>query len=231
MATEIEDRDVEQALLHQVEHADDAAGAAVAVVEGMNALELVVDERHLHQRIGGEERVVIDEAFEVGHQRARSRRTGRRIDDVAASGSERCRATSGSRPVLLELGLEARMWLLVSSPVEAPVESHAQGLTIPGHFFGRPAGGLVEHAACWNSSSWVVTMFSMAELSLASCRPSVLIRMAWFGIEDATPFNSASCRLAAFSRARIAGAANLSAGSTWSGNMRPTVAPICPINI
>jgi hypothetical protein len=56
------------------------------------------------------------------------------------------------------------------------LEADSERMAVAGNFFGRalPASG---KAASRNSSSWVVTMFSIAELSFASCRPSVLIRM------------------------------------------------------
>lgn len=40
-------------------------------------------------------------------------------------------------------------------------------------------------------------LFSIAELSFASCNPSVLIRMFSLGIVDAIPFNSANAACAA----------------------------------
>jgi hypothetical protein len=45
VAGKVEYGDVEQALLDEVEHIDDAPGAAVAIVEGMDAFELVMDQR------------------------------------------------------------------------------------------------------------------------------------------------------------------------------------------
>ena len=48
-------------------------------------------------------------------------------------------------------------------------------------------------------------MFSISELSFASCKPSVLIRMPWFGMDAAMPFSSARRRLALASFFRIAG--------------------------
>ena len=39
----------------------------------------------------------------------------------------------------------------------------------------------------WNSSSWVVTMFSISELAFASWSESVSIRIAWSGMLAARP--------------------------------------------
>jgi hypothetical protein len=43
----VQHRDVEQTLIHQIHHVNDAAGASVAVVKRVNRLEPVMDERHL----------------------------------------------------------------------------------------------------------------------------------------------------------------------------------------
>jgi hypothetical protein len=48
---EVEDRDLQQAHPRQIEHIDDPPDPPVAVREGVDALELVVDERHLHERV------------------------------------------------------------------------------------------------------------------------------------------------------------------------------------
>ena len=86
------------------------------------------------------------------------------------------------------------------------LEAHAQGLrgsaAPPWRRGWRTASG---STSSLNSSSWVVTMFSISELSLASCRPRVLIRMPWLGIDAAMPFSSASARLLLASRLRMAG--------------------------
>jgi Tfp pilus assembly protein PilN len=50
VAAQVEHRNVEQAFLDQIQHVEDAPGAAVAVVERVDALELVMDQRHLDQR-------------------------------------------------------------------------------------------------------------------------------------------------------------------------------------
>jgi hypothetical protein len=51
VAGEVQHRYVEQALLDQIQHVEDAPGAAIAVVERVDALELVVDQRHLDERV------------------------------------------------------------------------------------------------------------------------------------------------------------------------------------
>ena len=53
---------------NEVQHVDDSAGAPIAIVERMDALELVMDERHLDQGIGIEQRIVIDEALKIVHE-------------------------------------------------------------------------------------------------------------------------------------------------------------------
>jgi hypothetical protein len=68
VAAEIEHWDVKQSLLDEVQHIDYSASAAVAVIERMNALKLVVNQRHLDERIGIEYSIVIDEALQISHQ-------------------------------------------------------------------------------------------------------------------------------------------------------------------
>ena len=65
----MEHRDVKQALLDQIEHVDDAPGAAVTVVKWMDAFELVMDQRHLDKWVGIKKSCVVYEAFEVAHKR------------------------------------------------------------------------------------------------------------------------------------------------------------------
>lgn len=47
-------------------------------------------------------------------------------------------------------------------------------------------------------------MFSISELSLASCKGIELIRMAWLGIRLPAPFSSAKARLAEMLRRNTA---------------------------
>lgn len=90
MAAQVQHRYIEEPLQHEIQDIEDAARPAVAVVEGMDALELIVDYRHLHEGIRVEEGVVIDEALEVGHER----------DVGARQPTEAC-------PVMLKLFLDA----------------------------------------------------------------------------------------------------------------------------
>ncbi|MNJ49385.1 hypothetical protein D3C77_446110 [compost metagenome] len=87
VAAEIEHRQVEQPLSHQIEQVEDAAGAAIAVIEGVNALELVVDDGHLDQGIGITELVVIDIAHQIVHQGCYLVcMLGRGVDHLAGAG-------------------------------------------------------------------------------------------------------------------------------------------------
>jgi hypothetical protein len=65
MYRQVQYRDLQQSLFDQVEHVDDAPRSAVAVVERVDAFELVVDQGHLDERIGAEQLAVVDEPFQV----------------------------------------------------------------------------------------------------------------------------------------------------------------------
>jgi len=68
VAAEVEHRDVKQSLLDEVQHIDDATGAAIAIIERVDALELVVNQRHLDEWIGIEYSIVIDEPLQIPHE-------------------------------------------------------------------------------------------------------------------------------------------------------------------
>lgn len=70
IAAEVKHGDIQQPLLDQLQHVDDAAGAAVAIVERMDTFELMMDQRHLDQRIYIEGLVIVDEVLQLAHQRA-----------------------------------------------------------------------------------------------------------------------------------------------------------------
>ena len=52
-----------QALLDQIEHVDDAPGAAVAIVERVDALELMVNQCHFDQWVGRKQLAVVNESL------------------------------------------------------------------------------------------------------------------------------------------------------------------------
>ena len=92
VAAEEEDRLLEQALLEEVEDEQDAPGAAVAVGEGVDRLELVMQHGELHERVeavlGG-----VDELLEIREQTAQPLRAiGRRVDDFAGRAVHEVRA-------------------------------------------------------------------------------------------------------------------------------------------
>ena len=85
MVAEVQHGDVQQALFHQIQHIDYAAGAAIAIVEGVDAFKLVVDQRHFDQRVGIEQVRLIHEPLQRAHQRHDLRRVLRRGVDGLAS--------------------------------------------------------------------------------------------------------------------------------------------------
>ncbi len=136
IAAQVEHGDVEQTFLDQVEDVDDAPGAAVAVVERVDALELVVDQRHFDERVGGEQFVVIDEAFEVAHERDDVVRVLRRgVDRLSGAVLQGCsRQFADTGVVLFQLGLDLDD--VVGGEQTALVhlvEADAQGLAVTQH--------------------------------------------------------------------------------------------------
>ena len=92
VAAEEKDRLLEQALLEQEKDEQDAPGAAVAIGEGVDGLELVVEHGELHERV---EAVLgaVDELLQIRQQRADARlAVGRRIDDFAGGAVYQIRA-------------------------------------------------------------------------------------------------------------------------------------------
>jgi hypothetical protein len=71
VAAEVEDRQREQALLDEEQAVQDAAGAAVAVGEGMDRLELVMRDRHAHERI--ERFLLVKKALPIGEELSQQR--------------------------------------------------------------------------------------------------------------------------------------------------------------
>ena len=69
VAGQIEDGGSEQALLNEIEDVQDAACAAIAVVERVEGLEAVVNDGHLDERIEVGSAVVVDEPLQVVHER------------------------------------------------------------------------------------------------------------------------------------------------------------------
>ena len=69
MAGEVEHGNVEQPGAGEVEHIEDTADAAIAVGKGVDALELVVDERHLDQGVERAGVIVVNKALQRAHMR------------------------------------------------------------------------------------------------------------------------------------------------------------------
>ncbi|SHL84997.1 Helicase conserved C-terminal domain-containing protein [Roseovarius marisflavi] len=69
VTTEIKDRNVEQSRARQVEHVQNAPDTAIAIRKGMDAFELVMDERHLDERIKIADFIVIHEPLQRRHLR------------------------------------------------------------------------------------------------------------------------------------------------------------------
>ena len=64
---QVQHGDVEQPGAGKVEDIQNAADSPVSVWKGVDAFELVVDERHLDQRIKVAETVIVDKPFQRGH--------------------------------------------------------------------------------------------------------------------------------------------------------------------
>lgn len=74
----------------------------------MDALEPMMDERHLHERIRSEARVFIDESLEIRHGRHDLIRAARRVDHIAILVLERsAKYSSKAGLVALELRLSS----------------------------------------------------------------------------------------------------------------------------
>lgn len=67
-AAQIQHGDVQQALFHEVKDIQDAPRAAVPVIERMDALELMVDQTHLDERVHLEGNLSVDELLQITHE-------------------------------------------------------------------------------------------------------------------------------------------------------------------
>ena len=69
VAAEVEDRGIEEAAKDEVEDVEDAAGAAISVIERVDGLELIVEDGHFDERVDiGPEGIVVDYAFKIGKE-------------------------------------------------------------------------------------------------------------------------------------------------------------------
>ena len=68
VTTEVKDGEIQQAVDHEIEHRDDATGTTVAVVEGVDAFKLVMNDGHFDQRVYVVQRGVIDVLLQIVHQ-------------------------------------------------------------------------------------------------------------------------------------------------------------------
>ena len=117
--------------------------------------------------------------------------------------------------VLLQLGLDGQH---VGGGEQAGLLHHAvgdlQGLHAMAYFLG--SGGREQVGVFWGSectadnSSRVMTMFSMAELSSASCSARVLMRAAWLGTDAVRPNTCDAHRRIACPPRRLRSAFNVS---------------------
>lgn len=67
IAAQIQDGQFQQLFRYQIENIDDAPGTSVAVIKGVNALKLVVDDGHFDQGVEVTQGVIIDEANQLIH--------------------------------------------------------------------------------------------------------------------------------------------------------------------
>jgi hypothetical protein len=82
VAAQVQDRQVQQPLLNQEEDVDDAAGAPIAIDEGVDGLELVVAHGHADQRV--QLGLLVQKALPVGQHVAQARfALGRGVDHLA----------------------------------------------------------------------------------------------------------------------------------------------------
>ncbi len=124
----------------EVEHVHDASGPPVALVERMDALELVRNERHLEKRVRLEGGVAMDESFQFSHQAQHILGIlGRHVDDLAGpipQGGTRKRPEP--RPVFLQHLLEPQNVVEGQEPgVRHLLEPHAQRLAVAEDLLGR----------------------------------------------------------------------------------------------
>lgn len=68
VTTEVKDGEIQQAVDHEIEHRDDAACTTVAVVEGVDAFKLVMNDGHFDQWVDVVQRGVIDVLLQIVHQ-------------------------------------------------------------------------------------------------------------------------------------------------------------------
>jgi hypothetical protein len=64
LSAEIEDRRRKQALLYKIENVENPTRSAIAIIKGMNALELMMDECHFDERVGIDRVGAVDEVEE-----------------------------------------------------------------------------------------------------------------------------------------------------------------------
>ena len=104
---QVQHRYVEQPLFHQIQHIQDAPGAAVAVIKRVDAFKLVVRQRHLDQRVYRKHIGVVQKPLQVPHQRHNFRRILRRRVHSAprAIFQRRARQFAKTRIVAFELAL------------------------------------------------------------------------------------------------------------------------------
>lgn len=95
-----------------------------------------------------------------------------------------------------------------------------EGIAAARHIAARDhkLGDVSFKQAQWEEGLFVARVHGAVEApSFASCRPRVLIRMPWLGMDAAMPFSSASARLLLASRLRMAGASKRAGFSCSSG--------------
>lgn len=135
----------QQPLLDQIQHVDDAPGTPVFIVKGMDALELMMNQCHLDQRIGVEQGLIVDEAFQIGHQLWHGLGRGRGVYRPSRVALENGAGHfPKASPVLLQRGVDIEdvvggQQLTLSDGVKAD----AQGTVVACHFLGGRAGGRI----------------------------------------------------------------------------------------
>jgi hypothetical protein len=151
VAAEVQHRRVEQPLLHQIQHVGDAPGAAIAIVEGVDALELVADQRHLDQGVDREELGRVDKTLQTAHQLDDLGRVLRgRVNGLPAAVLQRGAGQLAQAGVVaLELALNLDD---VIGGEQATVAhffiAHTQGLAVAQHLLGGRIGKSIgQHVA------------------------------------------------------------------------------------
>lgn len=145
VAAEIEDGTLQQPGAREIEHIQDAADPAIAVRKRVDALELMVDQRHLDQRIERADRIVVDEALQRSHVCEHQIAVlWRHVDDGAAAVVPESGAGAPAEPIAAPLQkLKHVDEGVVADDAAARTKAvmpQLQCVAIERHFLGRRVG-------------------------------------------------------------------------------------------